>query len=335
MFGSWRLKGRSNNHLNRLATMLWGLLLYGVVIAAEPPEPQSLLNEMAAASHRLNYDGVFMYRLGNRLETMRIIYKSSADGPRQRLVSLTGYPREVIRNKDDVRCYFPENKSVVVEKSRLGKLISAYFPTPAQSISAFYHFELAGEDRIAGMDAWIVNVKSNDQYRYSYQIWIAKESKLLLRSELKTQRGVTLEQMIFAKLDILDEIDDALLQPSLPIQDYILYDAMQDSPTSVVANQAKKWSVTWLPVGFKLNEHKHQTHSNQRPVEHLIYTDGLAMVSVFVESINEQQTTGLDHASKFGGVNTYTTYVDGYQVTAVGEVPQATVKQMVASIKSF
>lgn len=62
---------------------------------------------MSKASRELNYDGVFVYRLGKQVDTMRIIHKSDADGSIERLVSLTGHAREVIRDKDQVRCYFP------------------------------------------------------------------------------------------------------------------------------------------------------------------------------------------------------------------------------------
>ena len=115
------------------------------------PDPQVLIDEMSKASRELNYDGVFVYRLGKQTDTMRIIHKSGEDGDYERLISLTGTAREVIRDQDQVRCFFPENKAVIVEKSRLGKLISTYLPNPIQSVSEFYVFEIAGEDRIAGV----------------------------------------------------------------------------------------------------------------------------------------------------------------------------------------
>lgn len=151
------------------------------------PDPQTLIDEMSNASRDLNYDGVFVYRHKKQIDTMRIIHKSSGKGVYERLISLTGNAREVIRDKDQVKCFFPETKTVVVDKSRLGKLISTYLPSPIKSISEFYSFELAGEDRIAGMETWIVNIRPKDKYRYGYQIWIEKKSRLLLKSEVKTR----------------------------------------------------------------------------------------------------------------------------------------------------
>ena len=288
---------------------------------------------MSKASRDLNYDGIFIYRLGTQMETMRIIHKSGGNGSYEKLMSLTGSAREVIRDKEQVKCYFPDDKKVVVDKSRMGKLVSGYLPNPINSISDYYHFELAGEDRIAGMEAWIVNIRPNDKYRYGYQLWIEKQSRLLLKSELKNQLGVTLEQIMFTQLHVKDEIDDALLKPSVSGEGYTWHNNSKDS--QVEHQNEKKWQVTSMPTGFTMSEEeKNAMLISQMPVDHFVYSDGLAMVSVYVEKLKQQDkaNTGL---SSFGGVNTYSTHINGYQVTAVGEVPKATVQLMASSVKSF
>ena len=297
------------------------------------PDPQVLIDEMSKASRDLNYDGIFVYRLGKQIDTMRIIHKSDEDGIYERLVSLTGNAREVIRDKDQVKCFFPEDKTVIVDKSRLGKLISTYLPSPIRSISEFYSFELAGEARIAGMDSWIVNIRPKDKYRYGYQLWIEKKSRLLLKSELKNQLGVTLEQIMFTQLEVLDDIDDALLQPSMSTNNFIWHNNVKN--VSFKIKDKKQWKVSAMPTGFTMSGQEEETMTGSLfPVDHLVYTDGLAMVSVYVEKTSQQANVKIG-LSSFGGVNTYSKQVDGYQITAVGEVPKATVKLMVDSVKSF
>lgn len=314
------------------------MLLFGSIPSVysenTAPDPQVLIDEMSKASRDLNYDGIFVYRLGKQMDTMRIIHKSNKEGAYERLISLTGHAREVIRDKDQVRCFFPDNKVVVVEKSRLGKLISTYLPQPIQSISEFYIFEIAGEDRIAGLEAWIINIRPVDKYRYGYQLWVDKESRLLLKSELKNQLGVTLEQIMFAQLSILDHIDDALLEPAVSGKDFTWYDNAKKVSLEVDSSD-KQWKVMWMPAGFTMSEHAQEPMVTSRmPVEHLVYTDGLAMVSVFVEKINQQPGANAGPFN-FGGVNTYSTHTDGYQITAVGEVPKATVRLIADSVKSY
>ncbi len=328
------------NHRNNIALKFFfaiSALLIGSIsfvnADSSTPDPKVLIDEMSKASRDLNYDGVFIYRLGNQMDTMRIIHKSGEDGIHERLISLTGHAREIIRNKDQVKCFYPEDKKVVVHKSRLGKLVSTYLPNPIKSISEFYSFELAGEDRIAGMNAWIVNIRPNDKYRYGYQLWIEKKSHLLLKSELKNQLGVTLEQIMFAQLNIVDDIDDALLQPSISGKGFAWYNNMKSVNFKV--DNDKQWQVTSMPDGFSMSEQEKEAMMNSyMPVEHYVYTDGLAMVSIYVEKLDQKDNlkAGL---SSFGGVNTYSTQVEGYQITAVGEVPKATVQLMANSVKSF
>lgn len=298
------------------------------------PDPQGLIDEMSKASRELNYDGVFIYTRGKNIDTMRIIHKSGKGGYSERLVSLTGHAREVIRDEEKVKCFFPDNKAVVVEKSRLGKLISSYLPNPIKSISEYYTFEIVGEDRIAGLDTWIVNVKPIDKYRYGYQLWIDKSSRLLLKSELKNQLGVTLEQIMFTQLSIVNHIDDSLMSPSVSGEDFTWYHNEANITLDKKGN-GKKWKVTWLPTGFSMSDHlKEPMITSSMPVEHLIYSDGLAMVSIYVEKLNKQPATPAGPSS-FGGVNTYAVYTGGYQITAVGEVPKTTVKLMADSVKSY
>lgn len=320
----------------KLSYILFALVLVAFNSAyaeSSAPDPQALIDEMSKASRDLNYDGVFIYRLGNQMETMRIIHKSGEEGINERLISLTGNAREVIRDKDQVKCYYPENKKVVVEKSRLGKLVSSYLPNPIKSISEFYNFELAGEARVAGLDAWVVNIRPNDKYRYGYQLWIEKESRLLLKSELKNQLGVTLEQIMFTQLTVLNDIDDALLKPSVSGEDFTWYKSEKDK--DMKSDNGKKWKITSMPVGFTINEQEKEIMvTSQMPVEHFIYSDGLAMVSIYVEKLNQKSgvKAGL---SSFGGVNTYSKLIEDYQITAVGEVPKATVQLIANSVKSF
>ena len=317
--------------------LLFNVLLFGLLslakAQADTPDPQVLLDEMSRASRDLNYDGVFIYSRDSKMETMRIIHKAGEDGSYEKLTSLTGSAREVIRDKEQVKCFFPDDKKVVVDESRMSKLVSSYLPNPVKTISDYYHFELTGEDRVAGMDAWIVNIRPNDKFRYGYQLWIEKQSRLLLKSNLKNQLGVILEQIMFTQLQIGNEIDDALLEPSVSGEGFTWVN--NSKKEKLAQDNENKWKVTSMPDGFSMRDQGKETMvMSQMPIDHFVYSDGLAMVSVYIEKLKQQDglETGL---SSFGGVNTYSTQVNGYQITAVGEVPKATVQLMGNSVKSF
>ena len=209
-------------------TLFAGLLALAIdvhVFAADdeaPPDATTLINGMSRAMRELDYDGVFIYRRNRQIESMRLLHKSDTGGERERLVSLTGLPREVIRNDKSVTCIFPEHQSVMVENSGPRKVVMQ-LPEPIESIARHYLFSVDGEDRVAGREAWMVSITPRDAYRYGYHFWIDKDSDLLLRSELRNQSGLPLEEIMFTQLQVLESLPDELLLPSISGQDYTWY----------------------------------------------------------------------------------------------------------------
>ena len=225
------------------------------------PNPKILIDEMSVATNQLNYDGIFIYRHDKQIDTMRIIHKKNHNGDiYERLISLTGNAREVIREKDQVKYFFPENKIAIVEKNRLGQLISSYVPDPIQSISEFYIFDIAGDERVAGLDTWIVNIKPVDKYRYGYQLWIDKKSKLLLKSKLKNFQGVTLEYIMFTQIHILENISDLLLKSSFSSHNFTWINNIKNT-ANYENNSGRKWAASWMPGGFSMSEYSNDPMS--------------------------------------------------------------------------
>ena len=300
------------------------------VVAEEPGrQAQNLINSMSRAARDLNYDGVFIYRRNREMDTMRLIHRAGSGGELERLVSLTGMPREVIRDNQSVTLIFPDDQAVMVEKSRPRKL-GAQLPEPIERIAAFYAFTVDGQDRVAGRDAWVVNITPRDLYRYGYQLWIDKEHNLLLKSELRNKTGMPVEQIMFTQLEVRESIPDELLKPAMSGQGYTWYH--QASAEERADSGAGVWRVTWMPEGFAMSNHEKQSLvASGDPVDHLVFTDGLASVSVFIEKLHDVPQIG---PAQMGGVNAFARFTDGFQVTAVGEVPQSTVQRMANSVVS-
>jgi len=291
---------------------------------------QTLINNMSHAVRNLNYDGIFIYQRGGQMNTLRLIHK--AEDEVERLVSLTGSAREVIRNKDSVTCIFPDDQAVMVEKSRPRELLSSQLPESIDQLVNNYAFSILGEDRVAGRETWIVSIKPKDAYRYGYRFWIDQQTHFLLKSELKNRTGLLLEQVMFTQLKILDSIPDEMLKPSISGAGFTWHNNSKD--VGELDADTGRWSVGWMPDGFTKNKHEmYPTADKKRPVDHMVYSDGLAMVSIFIEKM--ETGSGMSAGfSKMGGINTYAKTANGYQVTAVGEVPQATVQKMANSVTS-
>lgn len=308
-----------------------GLLFSTVVLATDDDalQARSLINKMTQANRTLNYDGIFIYHYGPTMDTMRIIHKADKNGEYERLVSLTGSAREVIRDNKSVTCIYPDDRAVKVEKIRSQKLVFR-LPQPIESVSNYYTFSTSGWDRVAGRKTRVVNIIPKDEYRYGYKLWIDADTHLLLKSELRNKDRKTLEQIIFTQLDLRNNIPDSMLKPSLSGKDYTWY---ENKPGKQQVNAPDlHWETRWMPAGFKMKEHQKQIMpTSSVPVEHLIYTDGVAIVSIFIEKL-EQHSPESVGPSSMGGVSTFASLEDGYQITAVGEVPPTTVQRMANSV---
>ncbi len=161
---------------------------------------------------------------------------------------------------------------VIVKKSRSHQLLSTQLPEPIEKISALYGFSMLGQDRIAGKDTLIVAIKPNDHYRFDYQLWIDSQSYLLLKYELKDSSGATLEQIMFTKLDVLENIPDELLKASNSDDGYKWYNSAVHKPSKQAF--ISQWSVKWMLNGFNMSNYDNQSIvSSDSSVEHMIYTD--------------------------------------------------------------
>jgi sigma-E factor negative regulatory protein RseB len=92
-----------------------------------------------------------------------------------------------------------------------------------------------------------------------------------------------------------------------------------------------------LPPGFRMTVRSAQIlPGSQNPVDHLVFSDGFASVSVFVEvqSLQASPRPNMPQAATVGSSSAFSTVVDGHKVTAVGEVPPQTVEFIATQVKA-
>jgi len=301
-------------------------------VAVAGDDTRLWLGDMSSALQTLNYDGTFVYLHDDKLEAMRIIHRFDGHGEHERLVSLTGSPREVIRNHETVTCIMADKKSVMVGQSRSGQPFPIV-PRDLDSLTKYYQLEDAGDGRVADSMARIIVIMPRDTYRYGYRFWIDKTSKMPLKSDMTGADGDAIEQVMFTRLETEQDIPEDALRPSLTGDDYTWY--MQEAGSDPARDSAAgetHWAVKDLPAGFVLTHAQSKRISpDGEGVEHLVFSDGLATVSVYVEKAvsDEVVFTGL---STMGALNTFEALAGGHKVTVVGEVPAATVQMMARSI---
>lgn len=292
------------------------------------------LERMVQAAHELNYTGTFVYQHGGSLQTMQIIHAVDEEGEHERLVSLSGPAREVIRDHDKVTCILPEDSSMILEQAGTPRSFPLIRPSLIEPLRQYYEFKLHGDDRIAGLKARHIAIIPRDQYRYGQNIWLAEDSGLLLRAEVLDEQGVIVEQVMFTSLELHDQIPEEMLAPQTENPGRIV-ELGGDPGAEMSTEERARWEVTKLPPGFKQDmERWHSLPNKSEPVGHYLFSDGLASVSVFIEK-NRDGTSGFTGTSRMGGVNAYGRRMNGYRATVVGEVPPITVKQIAESIQKI
>src|SRR5215207_6393008 len=122
------------------------LVLLGMAGAARAAENGSMseafawLKKMASASRQLNYSGTIVYQHRNHVETSRVVhFVNSAGGEFEKLETLDGPAREVVRSNEQVICYLPNEKTVLIEKrNRSARNFPALVPESVQGLSESY-----------------------------------------------------------------------------------------------------------------------------------------------------------------------------------------------------
>ncbi len=310
--------------------------LFLILLLASPGaiaagDAHAWLMKMERAARTLNYEGVFVYQQGNVLESMRIVHSVNDGVVRERLVSMTGATREIVRNENEVQCYLPDENSVFIEhRTAESKTFPAILPERLSDLDKSYGLQMGRRARVAGRDAQSILIKPKDNYRYGYRLWADQVTGLLLKATLLDEQGKTIEQFMFTSIRPGAVIPPTDLQPQQAIKGR--EGEMQDQ--TVQTNQQPAWKVEELPPGFRLSAFlTRKLAKHNRSMDHLIFSDGLAAVSVFVEKAQEGAGSSVSRATRqMGAVHAYAKVVDDHQVTVVGEVPAATVNMIGRSV---
>jgi sigma-E factor negative regulatory protein RseB len=287
-------------------------------------DPRDWLARMTAAMSQMSYQGTFVYVQGDEVVTMRITHVADEAGVRERLVALSGAQREVLRDSSGVRWVLGDDHSVLQDQA-FGRSFFPQLPTDEQDrTERSYTLKLGGTERIAGQTVRNLEVLPNDDYRYGYSLWLEEHSALLLKWQLIDSDGKTLAKLMFTDIRMGSEVDPDELNSSNPLKKFRTVESRLPAGLGLTP-MAPQWWPERLPPGFELTVQRYFGPQGSGMYEHLVYSDGLAAVSVYVESGGSgwEQDPGL---SRHGTTHAYSKTADGVVITVVGDVPAATVK---------
>ena len=310
------------------AIPLLSLLLSGwFIVPAHADEAQDWLTRLGQAEQQQSFHGTFVYERNGSFSTHNIWHRVQNGQVRERLLQLDGSAQEVVRIDGRTQCVS-------------GTLIAGLGDSPNAAARAldpkklknWYDLAVIGKSRVAGRDAVIVSLTPRDQHRYGFELHLDKKTGLPLKSLLLNDKGQLLERFQFTSLDT-DEV---------PSDKDLLADA-DCKPINIASDKAsaaktvQNWRSDWLPPGFELtSSSSHKDAQTKTQVSSLMYDDGLARFSVFLEPLNGATVT--DTRTQLGPTvavsRRLTTPQGEMMVTVVGEIPIGTAERIALSMRN-
>jgi sigma-E factor negative regulatory protein RseB len=309
-----------------LRILALGLAALGpALVQAQTPEALGWLRKMHDATQKLSYTGTFVYQNGRRSETSRIARYVDRTGDIERLEVIDGMPREIVRTKDSVRCYLPGLRLVKVDR-RTERDFPALLPERITALARHYDIGLGETRRIADYDCQAIVLTPRDNLRYGYKLYADAKSGMLLSAVTIDAAGEEVEHFTFTQLTIGGVTRD-MVRSRHAAREWRVEDAAA-APARLAG-----WGLSSELPGFeKIIELKRRL-GESRSAGQVVYSDGLAAVSVFIESLEGGSTPVRTGLASMGAIHIYTREVANHRVTVVGEAPAASVQRIANAVE--
>jgi sigma-E factor negative regulatory protein RseB len=290
--------------------------------------PGDWLQKMAGAVQTTNYDGTVIRIQNGNSEALKVVHMVVDGVVHEKMIVQEGNGMEIIRNGSEVHCILPDRQTVLIEEWDDQSTLFSTLPSSDIRFGNEYDVSIVRQERVAGRNAIMLAIRPHDEYRYGHRIWLDHETGFPLQTKLMDSNGIAIEQVKFADINLDQEIHANQLEPSTNIENFRWF---SQTETSSKSETESNWISSDLPPGFRVtSSHVEQVRGNEEPIIHMMISDGLANVSVFIEPRGTDGNTRNAHA---GAANSFSVLQGEYRVTAVGEVPLATAEHIARSMQ--
>lgn len=301
--------------------------------AASAPHDRSVtewLMRMHEASRLRSYVGTFVVSsIGGGMSSARIWHSCVGNVQVERVEALSGAPRTVFRRNERVVTFYPQAHVVRTETRDSLGIFTNLLKSTNGSIPEHYTARRVGSDRVAGFEADVVQLAPRDDLRFGYRIWTERKTGLVVKLQTVDAQGRVLEQSAFSELAL-----------DVPVRADKLTQMMSNTSGWHVENgdvmrtsaEQEGWRLDAPPAGFKpISCYKRPLPAPAGTLQ-WVFSDGLAAVSLFVEPFDPHR-----HAQEglfaSGATHTITRRIQDWWLTAVGEVPPATLQAFAQALE--
>ncbi|CAH0534370.1 Sigma-E factor regulatory protein RseB [Vibrio stylophorae] len=291
--------------------------------------PEQRLQQMVQAVAQENYELAYYVMRSNSIETLRYRHGVEQGESYAQLLFLSGPRREVIRRGDDVS-YFEHNlEPFTVRSGEMVGPLPALLQVKVEQLAKHYNFIALGRGREAGSACQVIRIASKDGLRYSYVVWVDEHSGLPLRADLLDRNGAPLEQYRAIAYAVDPRIGQFLATGM----------AEMKLPPAIKGAEKKNhlklpWQLTWVPEGFvAVSENRHRLIMTERPVESMLFSDGLFSFSVYVAEADSLSVK--EQLARQGRRTLYSNMMGDVEVTVVGDIPPTTARKIADSFRAM
>lgn len=324
-------------------------------VSAQTPEEWLLQASEAARSQ--NYQGVVIYSGNELLDTFRVAHRLEHGEERERMQSLNGEVREVLKHDDQVICILPRDQKITSSQPTPKGFIPQLPASRLAQLGKLYTFEDLGRARIAGRQCQGIAVYPKDEYRYGYEVWADAETSVPLKVRLLDADRRRIEEIVFSQVEFPQTIPDAAFEsafepetmrqvtqssaPAISAAAAEIAKSASDRPADQPQNNEALLNLqsapggASLPPGFRVAMRDVRTLPDARGVlEHILLSDGLTSVSIFRVEQRVSGTPTYSGVTQLGAVNAYSRVVGRMSITVVGEAPQRTIRMIGDSFRN-
>lgn len=327
--------------------------------SAPPADAPAVVKRIREAAQRRSYTGTFVVNSAGMMSSSRIAHFADGRNQVERIEALDGQMRRIYRHNDAVHVLWPKTREASIEPRDLLSGFPAPSLTDGPLAPDLYELQTHAADRVAGLDAQVVTLRPRDALRYPQRLWLERQSGLLLRADTLGPRGEVLESAAFSELQL-----DAPLQAQALLQEMRRLDGYRIQKPLLQRSDLDRegWQLRNVPAGFLLVRCvRRPLHLPERsasrssapastpattalaaataPVPSDVggllqatYSDGLALVSVFIEPFDAavHQREG---SASWGATQAWTRRLTDWWITVVGDVPLVALQQFSSGLE--
>lgn len=319
--------------MNLRWSVMWLAALAGALAhwnaIAEQPDAMSWLQRIYSATRKLSYTGTFVYQHGSQSEASRITRIVEGSIAREKLETLDGQRREIVRSGNEVVCFLPASMTVKIDKQAGQRSFPGILSEQLKELAENYVIRKGEVERVAGYDCQVLILEPKDNMRYGHKLWADVGTGMLLKAKTFNSRNELMEQFAFTQIQIGGNIDRERVKSRFSKKGRAW--RIEDSG-AIEANLAEAgWIIRAKPPGFRKITEMTRTLGGVAGVGHIVLSDGLAAVSVFIEPSAGRPLR--PELTRQGAINVFVRQLGDHRITVVGEAPAESVRYIANAVE--